>query len=670
MNVNTVITSEGRELMVLFEGRRGLRGRTGDTGATGEPGRSIRPRGTWNSGNAYAPGDAVTADSSAAAGIRSLFVQRDGTATEASTTEPRDAPERWAEVGATDLSNVTGAIWRVTQVNHGFDQIGLPVGYSPSAGRWVSANNRQNDEVAVALVRDIPSSSEIVLQSTGEIFDLDPSLILPSPPSGEQFEPGRLYYVSASRGRLTLEPTILDSAYASKPILLTTGPTSGVVLPWQQTENRVDDRLVGLSKFLFIASEGQTTLAGEDENGDDLEYQVGDQTEVFVNGTKLRRTVDYSATTGTTITLSDPLSEGDWVAVWTPSEPLTVIAPATSIKLDPIDNLFDGDRRVFPVTVDDGVIVGNQPTDNTFIWIDGNSLEPRVDYTIDVDPDDINASIITFTEAPQLGQRFWGITGVPVGGNTQLAVVAEFPEAFNLPAPSETEVVTPNTGRSAYLVKYAGFGEAQTMELPVAFTDTADFEQPVSMAATLAVVGESQLDGGLISLGPAEFADVVDFDAAVTFDGGVLFNLIADFNGAVNFAAAVDFAADTTFAAPVTINAATHVAAQLRADTLVVATDTLPAGRVARVGGAIDIAGTLHALGAVNTTGTLTSNGQAVFNSLVTFNGDLDFEGSAVGATSATITANGALLRSTDSADPLTIRRAVLEDTEIDEGTF
>jgi len=91
---------------------------------------------------------------------------------------------------------------------------------------------------------------------------------------------------------------------------------------------------------------------------------------------------------------------------------------------------------------------------------------------------------------------------------------------------------------------------------------------------------------------------------------------------------------------------------------------------VARLNGAIDIDGTLHALSAVNVTGLLTANGQATFNALATFNGDLDFEGSAVAATGATINANGALLRSTDAADPLTIRRAVLEDTEIDEGTF
>ena len=669
MNANTVITSEGRELMVLFEGRRGLRGRPGDKGDTGDPGRSIRTRGTWNAGNAYAPGDAVSADSSAAAGIRSLFVQRDGTATEASTTEPRDAPERWAEIGPTDLSNVTGAIWRVTQINHGFDQIGEPVGYSPSAERWVSANNRQNDEVAVALVRDIPSSTEIVLQSTGEIFDLDPSLILPSPPSGEQFEPGQLYYVAASRGRLTLEPTINDSAYASKPILLATGPTSGVVLPWQQTENRVDDRLVALDKFLFIATEGQTVLEGEDENGDDLEYQVGDQTEVFVNGLKLRRNADYAATNGTSITLADPLSEGDWVAVWTPSEPLTVIAPATSIKLDPIDDLFDGDRRVFPVTVDDGVIVGNQPTDNTLIWIDGNALEPRVDYEIDVDPDDINASIITFTEAPQLGQRFWGITGVPVGGNTQLAVVAEFPDAFEMPSPSETEVVTPNTGRNAYLVKFAGFGEPQIMELPVTFADTATFQQAITAQATLDVTGAAEFGGALIAQGAATFNDTATFAAPVSFEDMVEF-LTATFGGAVEFSEPVTFGGTATFNDVVTVNADSHVAARLRANTLIVATDTLPAGRVARVNGAIDIDGTLHALSAVNVTGLLTANGQAAFNALATFNGDLDFEGSDVGATSATITANGALLRSTDAAEPLTIRRAVLEDTEIDEGTF
>lgn len=68
--------------------------------------------------------------------------------------------------------------------------------------------------------------------------------------------------------------------------------------------------------YEFTATLGQTEFTGADDNGLSLVYQVGPGTLVFLNGVQLQKTDDYSATTGTSLTLVNPaLQAGDLIQV-------------------------------------------------------------------------------------------------------------------------------------------------------------------------------------------------------------------------------------------------------------------------------------------------------------------------------------------------------------------
>ena len=76
---------------------------------------------------------------------------------------------------------------------------------------------------------------------------------------------------------------------------------------------------VTLLRWTVLAIAGQTVLSGIDSASQQLTYTAGFE-EVYVNGAFLRRGVDYTATTGTSITLASPLALNDEVTVmaWSP----------------------------------------------------------------------------------------------------------------------------------------------------------------------------------------------------------------------------------------------------------------------------------------------------------------------------------------------------------------
>ena len=414
------------DFVVLYSGSRGPEG-VGKDGPPGPPGPGFRARGAWVLGQTYAPGDAVSASGSTVQGIDSLFVQRTTFDEAVSDIPPRDAPGRWMEIGAADLSNVTGAIWRVHQIAHGFEYVGTPVGYGFSAGRWITANNRLGDDVtaAVGLIREVVSADEFIVQTTGEIAGLQPEAI--SELETQEFIAGRVYYVSKLRGRLTLDPTEPAPGFASNAVLMATGPDSGVVLQWQQTPNVVGRRPVGFDEYRFVAEPGQTVFSGEDENGNTLTYQVSPQSQLYVDGLLLPRGEGYSAVDGLTVVLDAPAAGGETVVFRPLTEPLQTIAPATAVMADNIGTLFDGSVRRFPLTVGGGSAVALGPAQNAMVFLDGSPQEPFADYRVIAG--DTTDSDIEFTSAPPPGTRFWAVVGTAVSNlsfievNTLLASV-------------------------------------------------------------------------------------------------------------------------------------------------------------------------------------------------------------------------------------------------------
>lgn len=411
-----------RPVVIVHEGRRGVRGGPGDEGQPGPKGDSIRVMGAWEAGLTYCPGDAVTDRSSALSGVTSLYLQRAGVACAVSDVQPYQDPARWVEVADRDWNNSFGGIWQVYQINHGFTRIGQPIAYSPLAGRYVQATATSEDELGIAVVREVVSSDVVILQSTGEVPGIDPAVIYPD---GSSWQVGRVYYVSTARGRLELEPPLGTSNFVN-PILTPSGQDgspdrmNGVALPWRPSKSNVEFVPVGQMKYFFIATAGQTQIEGVDERNNLLRYTPGDNTDVFVNGLNLTEE-QYDGTNGTLITLDTPLAAGDTVEIWTPDRPLDILVRSTTLKLDNIDSLFDGIRVDFPLTYGDVPVV-TQDGSSINVVLDATPQEPDIDYVlIDIDGE----MGLSFKEAPERGTRFWGIAlspsgqaGVPPAGDT------------------------------------------------------------------------------------------------------------------------------------------------------------------------------------------------------------------------------------------------------------
>lgn len=68
-------------------------------------------------------------------------------------------------------------------------------------------------------------------------------------------------------------------------------------------------------KYFYTATAGQTLFSGVDNNGLTLRYEDGKYVDVYLNGSKLQLTEDYTATTKTSITLASGAQAGDILEV-------------------------------------------------------------------------------------------------------------------------------------------------------------------------------------------------------------------------------------------------------------------------------------------------------------------------------------------------------------------
>jgi hypothetical protein len=420
--------------VIVNQGARGPRGLDGPQGDPGEPGASITLRGNWTAGTVYCPLDAVTSRSTAAQGILSLFIQRSNVACAPSTVEPHLEPGRWDEIGATDLQNVTGAIWTIDQPGHGFSYIGTPVTFDPVALRWVQASSRVGDNAAIAVVREVRDARFAVLQSSGEVPNIDPRVIWPD---GSDWQAGAPYFVSERNGRLELR-TPTDNALFRQPLLIPTrnhvsvtdpaepGSVVGTLLPWTPTAARQDVIAInGITKFFYRGEDGgdpdRRMFQGPDRQGNTLTFVPGDLNlvDVFVNGVNLadvdpRAGEGYQAfPDGARIQLERDPALDDRIEIWAYDLPSSTFIPSVAQKLDPIEQLFDGTRTDFPLTIGGGVLLTRPDEEAASLYIDNHPQEPRIDFTTLEDPGDPLASLVRFTQAPQVGDRFWGVVGVP-----------------------------------------------------------------------------------------------------------------------------------------------------------------------------------------------------------------------------------------------------------------
>ena len=71
-----------------------------------------------------------------------------------------------------------------------------------------------------------------------------------------------------------------------------------------------------LENYYYTADSGQTTFTGSDDQSNTLSYTV-DKVQVYLNGILLRADTDYTATSGTSIVLTEPVDSGDDLSIST-----------------------------------------------------------------------------------------------------------------------------------------------------------------------------------------------------------------------------------------------------------------------------------------------------------------------------------------------------------------
>ena len=230
---SATVLEQDPNLIVIYDGPRGLPGKKGNDGNNGAPGRSIIVRGDWNNQVQYGPGDAVTSRSLVSPGLTSLWIVRDGGQPTIGRA-PHEEPSQWSEVSAGG-DGAGGAVYRVQQVAHPFTTIGQPVARSERTGRYELADARDRDLRAIGVACDITNLNEFAVQTTGRLETAGPLLIFdPVAPAGRgssDWVLGRVYYLSTRPGMYEAAEPSAPGAYF-QPMVVPVSPTDLVLLTW------------------------------------------------------------------------------------------------------------------------------------------------------------------------------------------------------------------------------------------------------------------------------------------------------------------------------------------------------------------------------------------------------------------------------------------------------
>lgn len=113
-----------------------------------------------------------------------------------------------------------------------------------------------------------------------------------------------------------------------------------------------------IETYRFVPSGGETSLSGTDAGGRSLTYPLNNEF-VFLNGVRLVRGQDYTATTGTSITGLSALDSGDIVEI-------IVFQSVDTVAVDFADVVFAADAPTSP--------------NNGTIWIESDATVNVADY--------------------------------------------------------------------------------------------------------------------------------------------------------------------------------------------------------------------------------------------------------------------------------------------------
>jgi len=156
-----------------------------------------------------------------------------------------------------------------------------------------------------------------------------------------------------------------------------------------------DKKGISNSQWTYTAVGGETTLSGYDSKGQPLSYLVN-QEQFFLNGVMLVRNVDYTATTGTTITGLTALSASDFVEILTYSNFNVSTLPATQITGTVQNNQLQNNSIVLGSTT---LSLGGTSTSISGLTIDGTNNTIRT-----------NRGATNPTTNQVAGDLFWNTT--------------------------------------------------------------------------------------------------------------------------------------------------------------------------------------------------------------------------------------------------------------------
>jgi len=136
------------------------------------------------------------------------------------------------------------------------------------------------------------------------------------------------------------------------------------------------------NRFYYTATSGQTTFSGADDNGLTLAYADARYTDVYLNGVLLVSGTDYTATTGTSITLTTGAAASDNIEILTYEiSSLADVVSATS------GGTFDGAVTFNSnISADGGTIKldGNYPVSNHNVALGNAALNASMSGTHNV----------------------------------------------------------------------------------------------------------------------------------------------------------------------------------------------------------------------------------------------------------------------------------------------
>lgn len=152
--------------------------------------------------------------------------------------------------------------------------------------------------------------------------------------------------------------------------------------------------------FRFTADSGQTSFTGLDISGDTLNYKTK-AVEVFLNGIRLADSDDYTATDGSTVSLTTAADSGDDLFI-TSYTNLTVGGKPPSVFVSNFLYTADSGQTAFTGADSAGANL-RYGVDNLLVSINGLLLKPGEDFTA------TNGTTITLTDAAAAGDEVMAI---------------------------------------------------------------------------------------------------------------------------------------------------------------------------------------------------------------------------------------------------------------------